>query len=294
MSFGKLEIVRGSGDALDLSDLAHYAVTDYDGFGAAPMHLITERGPLQHGASYRGYRLDERVMQIGLALRAASWDDMYLQRGELLEWLSPVADAPLILRFTLPDDTVRQIDCYCTDGPTYGRKDALGHLIQKAVIQLTAVDPAWYDPERQAVQAVSGPSGGDGWDFPLTGKWTFGGQTVDVESAVDYAGTWIEYPEILINGPISDPKITHVETGETLDFDGTVLAEGESLTIDLRYGYKTVVDQDGANQVGALTADSDLASWHLQPGDNTVRFEGTGAGAATLIAMRYYNRYLGV
>lgn len=290
--FGRLELIR-NGAALDLNDIEHYAVLNYDGFGIPPLHRLTERGPLQHGVSDRGYRLDPRLIQIILNLRAANWTEMYARRQELLGYLTPAGEPDLALRITLPDGSIRQIDVTDVDGPTYARADALAGKFQKAAIRLMAADPAWYDPVRQSVRVV-GATGGSGFAFPLTVPWTFGGTTVSATVNLNYPGTWLEYPEIVITGPVSDARIEHVESGNVLDLDGTVIDEGDHYTIDLRYGYKTVVDAAGANKIADLTPESDLAIWALQPGTNTIEFGGVSAGENTSIILRWYNRYLGV
>jgi hypothetical protein len=294
MISGKLEIVRGS-LALDISDLSHYTVEEAEGFGFPPINRIREQGPLQHGETDRGYRLQKRQIQCTLMLRAADWASHFARRQELVEYLNPASDLPVILRFTQPDGaTVRQIDGYCTEGPQFGKKDARMYQMQRAGFRLSCPDPAWYDPERKSVRAM-GSGGGTSFKFPMAVPWTFGGLDVDSAIAVDYQGTWQEYPEIVITGPLSDARIENLETGEVLDFDGDTIDEGDFYTIDLRYAYKTVLDSSGANQIAKLTPASDLATWHLQPGGaNSIAFSGTSAGVATSVILRWYNRYLGI
>lgn len=289
MISGTFEILRGT-DVLNISDLVHYAVMEVDGFGAPPVHRITERGPLQHGESDRGYRLDPRLIQIVLNLRSTGWASHYAIRQELLGYLSPTA--LVSLRFTQPDGTIRQIDGY-GDGPSFPSKDRRSSQFQRAAVRLACPDPAWYDPTRQSVRVVGG-GGGTGFNFPMPVPWTFGGVDIDIEAAIDYEGTWFEYPEIEITGPIENPRIENTDTGEVLEFGGDAIDNGESLIIDLRYGYKTIVDSAGLNRIGDLTADSDLATWHLQPASNTIGFSGVNTGANTSMILRWYNRYLGV
>lgn len=292
MQSGKLEILRGD-SALDLTDLANYALQGVDGFGMSPLHRITERGPLQHGESDLGYRLDPRLIQVTLNLRAASWSTFYARRQELLYYLSPASNAPVKLRFTQPDGAIRQIDGYIVDGPDFPKGDARRFQVQKAAFRMSCPDPAWYDPARQSLRIVAA-SGGSGFAFPMAVPWTFGGSSVDADVALDYDGTWLEYPEIVITGPIADARVENIETGDVLDFDGLTIADGDNIAIDLRYGYKTIVDQGGVNQIDKLTPDSDLATWHLVPGTNNIAFTGVSASTNTSIILRWYNRYLGV
>lgn len=286
---GSIELVK-NGVALDISDMRHYAVESSDGFGMAPLHRITERGPLQHGQTDRGYRLDARLIQMVIALRAGGWSEMYARRRELLSFLSPMSDC--ILRHTQPDGTMRQIGVRLTDGPTFSSKDRLVDRVQRAAIRLTCDDPAWYDPERKSIRATGG-SGGTGFQFPGAVPWQFGGSSVDVDVVVDYGGDWVDYPELQVNGPIENARIENQDTGDVLEFSGLIDA-GEYVVIDLRYGAKTVIDGAGDNRISMLTGDSNLATWRLVPGPNTINFSGGNAGAATSLVVRWYDRYLGV
>lgn len=290
MDFGTLEIIRG-GNALSITDEDRYVLEDYDGFGMPPSHRLTERGPLQHGETDLGYLLDPRLIQIALKIRSTTWEEQYTLRKQLLDYLSPTE--PISLRFTEPSGIVRQIDGCCIDGPQFSKRDASGETYQKSAFRISCPDPAWYDPARKSVRVV-GASGGTGFNFPMGVPWTFGGTSVSSTVTVPYLGDWMEYPEIVITGPIADAKIEHQETGDVLDFDGVVIADGDHYTIDTRYGRKTVVDAAGVNKIADLTPESDLAVWHLQPGVNTVRLSGASAGANTSIIVRWYDRYLGV
>ncbi len=275
MISGKLEILRGS-DALDISDLANYVVEEAEGFGFPPVNRIHEQGPLQHGETDLGYRLQKRVIQCVLMLRATDWAAHFARRQELLDYLNPASDLPVILRFTLPDGiTIRQIDGYCAEGPQFAKKDAKLYQLQRAAFRLGCPDPAWYDPVRQSVRVVGG-GGGSGFEFPGAVPWTFGGDDINTEIEIGYLGSWIEYPEIVITGPITSPIIEHLDTGAMLDFSGVTIDDGDYYTVDLRYGYKTILDSAGANKIADLSAASDLATWHLQPGDNNISLTGAG------------------
>lgn len=291
MSRSKLEIVRDN-VALDISDAINYVHEAHDGFGASPLHRITERGPLQHGVTDRGYRLDPRTIQLVIGLLATNWDTFYARRDALLDQIGPVNDAALKLRFTYPDGvTQRQIDCYLADGPTFPSEDIMFYYT-KAGFRLFCPDPVWYDPNRQAVSI--GSSGGTGFMVPIPVPWFFGGSSIDVHSVINLAGNWIEYPEITLVGPLSSPKVTNEDTGEILDFAPNVIAVGDTYTIDLRYGYKTVKDSAGADQIDKLTDDSDLSTWHLKPGENTIHLEAASTGATSRMIIRYYHRYIGI
>jgi hypothetical protein len=91
-----------------------------------------------------------------------------------------------------------------------------------------------------------------------------------------------------------------VTTGEVLDFTGTTIGAGEWYELDLRYGYKTVLDNSGANVVSDLSSDSDLATWHLATdpeaagGINSITVTGSAVTEATSVHLVWFERYLGI
>lgn len=111
---------------------------------------------------------------------------------------------------------------------------------------------------------------------------------------ISNAGNYPAYPIITITGPIADAVLTNVTTSETLDFDGITIASGETRVIDCRYGYKTVKDATGTNKIADLTAASDLAMFHLEPGNNAFTLTGTSTDANTKVTITFNTRYLGI
>lgn len=109
-----------------------------------------------------------------------------------------------------------------------------------------------------------------------------------------YAGNVPEYPVITLAGPLYNPEVTNHTTGETLDFTGSTVSGSVAYTIDLRYGYKTVTDDGQANKVSQLSDDSDLATWHLEPGNNALTMTASGTTALSGVTINYYNRYIGL
>lgn len=124
--------------------------------------------------------------------------------------------------------------------------------------------------------------------------------TFSVSKTIAYAGSFSEYPVITIVGPITDPVLTNVSTGEVLDFTGITISGGDSYIIDCRFGYKTVKNAAGTNKIADLTSDSDLATFHLgaapevSEGNNAITLSGTSTDANTQVTVAYYNRYVGL
>lgn len=284
-----LELIRG-GTAYSLDDGTYCQWTGDDGWGIAPLHRLTERGPLQHGDTDRGYRLDPRVGQLALIILADTEDAMYAARDTLMGLFAPTA--ALALRWTLATRT-RQIDVHLVGGMTMSSTER-GVWAQKVAVTLRAPDPTFYDPAGEGV-AFSLGGGSDALEIPLEVPMVVGASTIDASAVVTNDGNWLSYPHLVrITGPIEDCVIVNGTTGEKLDFTGVTLGGGEWLDLDLRYGRKTVVDEAGANRIADLTSDSDLATWHLEPGANSIRVTGINATEATKIEISFFERYVGL
>ena len=138
------------------------------------------------------------------------------------------------------------------------------------------------------------------YDIALTSTQRTALQTVlasasfSTAKTINNAGNHPSFPTISITGPITDAVLTNVTTGEDLDFTGITIAGGDTRVIDCRYGYKTVKNAAGTNKIADLTAASDLATFHLEPGDNAFTLVGTGTDANTQVTVRFNPRHIGI
>lgn len=291
-----LEAIVG-GTTYSLNDGTYTLWTGEAGTGSAPSRRITEQGPLQHGDTDVDMRLGPRVFQESFIITPASLSEHYAKRAALLRIFRPSANR-IQMRWTLDNGDVRQLDCVVIGGPEFASSEREG-FAQRLVVQFRAADPTYYDPTQNAETFGVG-SGSGPFDFPLDFPAQFGGSTVNQTRTVAYDGTWRDYPVVIIAGPITNPVVTNLTTGDKLDFTGITINSSDSYTIDCRYGYKTVTNAAGTNKIADLTNDSDLATFSLEAdpdatgGLNDIQVTGTGANANTQVYVRYYNRYTGI
>ena len=281
----------------NLSDNTNYLLTGIDGIAAAPVARIAERGPMQHGESDVGYRLQPR--KIALALLARGGDDAaWFARRNTLMQIFRSTDDPLKLRIT-SGDMVRQIDCHFNGAMEMTPEVGLAPGWQQVGIELYCPDPTWYDPTGASHSFLLG--GGGALAIPLSVPMQVGSSTIDQSIQVQYDGTWDAYPIITAVGPITNLLIQNTTLGDKLSFSGVTIAAGDSYVIDCRYGYKTVTrTSDGANRIQDLTDDSNLATFrigaHPKPlnGTNSIRVAASGLTTASAIYIQYNTRYVGV
>ena len=245
------------------------------GFGLAPLHRITTRGPLQHGDSDIDFRLDPRILQIPLVVKNESATPMiqsYAIRQALLSIFRP-QDAG-ILTVTYGTST-RNIAVKVLGGLTFDVDPQNYHV--RTVVQLRADDPTWYDNQQFNDITINGVN------FGLT-------------YGLENAGNWLSFPQIQATGPVTNLTITNSTTSQVLNIPGAISA-GTSYYFDLRYGYKTIYtgpNQTGTNVIDKISATSNLATWAIQPGVNNIVITGTGTSGATRVVATWPNRYTGI
>ena len=285
------EIRRGS-QIVDISDMVSYGLVEFDGFGMPIVRRLTQRGPLQNGDTDVGYRLDPRVVRLLVMAYAGDDAAIIAARAALIGLLKPGSDV-ISIRWTY-NGVSKQIDTHYAGGMTLPSIEwKLQH--HRMGFELRAADPTWYDPEGTTI-GFAQTGGGTGMPMPFVFPMTLGSSNLDVTQAIDLIGAnaWDTYPTISVTGPVTNLVITNQQTGDKIDFTGFTIGAGVTYTIDLRYGYKTVTDNLGANQISKLSADSDLATWVLLAGQNSINVKGTSITSATSIAFQFNERFIGV
>ena len=293
----RVSVISGTTEVyLDDGDI--YRLTGINGIGMVPLERIVESGPMQHGDSDVGYRLRARVINLAIIAKGGTDSDWFQCRDALLRLFRP-ADSALKLRIA-DIDMVRQIDCHFAGAMEMTPEVGIAPRWQRLGIQLRAPDPTFYDPEGESVMFVLGV-GTEAMEVPLEVPWMVGVSAIAASAVCVNPGSWLAYPTIAITGPIDDAILTNETIGEKLDFSGTTIPAGVDYVIDCRYGRKTVVrSSDGANRVGDLTEDSNLATFRIDSdpdapgGINVLSLTGAGANANTRVVVQYNARYLGV
>lgn len=132
-----------NGVTYSLTDGTYYHWLGHDGLGMSPMHRLSERGPLQHGDTDRGYRLDPRIVRLVLDIKGQSRANMDALRMQLLSIFRP-SNTPIVLKNELDAGTYC-LDCYYVGQMSMSTSEKQGWY-QTVVVDLKANDPTWYDP----------------------------------------------------------------------------------------------------------------------------------------------------
>jgi hypothetical protein len=286
-----------------------YVIERIEGLGVPNTRRQLSRGAFQDGDTDLGFRLDAREIAITWVLADDSLWELDDIRQEIYSIFRPRFDDPVSLRFILASLRMRQANVNLI-----GVMDASDIEDVYGAQRLTAVfkasDPRLYDPRPQSV-SFNLITYTDGWEIPWEIPWPIAQSAIDATETIFYASgdrlAAPEFPVIRLFGPIASPVIQNLTTGENLDFSGNGglnVGLGEFVEINLAYGAKTAVNQDGDSVEQYLTDTSDLALWHLSynsevlsdgtrsDGNNVIRVVGNGASTVTRVEIYYYNRYV--
>jgi len=277
------------------------------GFGMPAIEYQTQRGPFQHGETALDYRLKPRVIQIIHRSNACSRDDYYNDRSTLLNFIRPNRQlpgyfTPGILRKVLPDGSRYDLKVFLEQGPEFVARsgDKWDEWSFQETIRFIAHNPIFYDPDLVTVN-ISGSTINNLWEFPLTLPKPMGRNFLsDPVTTITYTGTWLEYPGIVITGPMDGPTITNNSTGETISLLYNINS-GETVTFNLGYGSKSAISNIAGDILWAVKDVSDLATFHLAPdpevalGANTILISaGAWLLGTSRISFQYHNRYIGL
>jgi hypothetical protein len=121
------------------------------------------------------------------------------------------------------------------------------------------------------------------------------GEGTAILGTASISGAWDDYPFITLYGPMNNPRVYNLATDEELNFQGGTIAANEQWAIDTSYGNKTATSTAGTTILDKLSDASDLATFHLAPGNNAIQVTHTGGTtSASTVSISYYDRFLGL
>jgi hypothetical protein len=252
-------------------------IFDADGVPGQPGEVFRE---VEHGTREFGVVFD--VVASGEANTRAAVRAM-------VKSLNPKRGASK-MRVTSPLGDQREITCRYSGGAGLDEKvgDDSGPDWQQFGVTLLAHDPYWYDVspiEQSFTITAQAPN-----FFPIL-PIHLAASELAVDSSVDNTGDVQAWPIWTIDGPGSGIKLSNLSTGKFTWFPDLVLVAGQTLVIDSRPGFKSVVVDGSVNVYSELSNDSSL--WSYITGVNIVRLEMSGAdNAVSGLTMRYYRRFL--
>lgn len=219
-----------------------------------------------------------RGRTISFELEPLAADDAALDAllASIRKATNPRRTGELPLTMQLQGQTPRRINCRCRRREIPWDLTYL-YRVPTVFLDFFATDPRIYDDTASnGSTAITVP--GTGLAFNATPPFSFGGATsggqIPVSNAGDFAAPWTA----TITGPVTDPRLDLLSTGQRLSLVGTV-ASGDTLTLDSQA--RSIILNGTASRYSMLQAGSQW--FDLPVGSDTVTFGATsGTGSLSL------------
>jgi len=256
------------GNVTQLGQTSSTKVKEWSGLGMAPLEHFVQGLPWEHRRYHRGLKFKPRVVQLAVWDFRATASEQDARQTALLAALNPDRGEGT-LKIVLDDGTIRYLDCYVQEGPDFASSDRpRWGGSQFYTVRFVALDPFLYDPDQKSASA------------------SFNGSTAVTFTCAN-GGHIDTYPIITLSGPVTNPKVTLVATGEYIELSYD-LASGDTITIDCEAG--TIYLNGSTDLIDKLTKPSTFFS--LPRGSQILKLTASaGTGSATVA---WYDKFLGL
>lgn len=309
----KILFIAPDGKKYNLHDPYKRSILRMTGWGMPTAEIASTRGPYQHGANPLSIRMPVRSIAVEIRHSGCDRDEYWDMRASLLDALrlnrssldNPV---PGNLRWYRSNGTIRQLDVLVSDGPRFDpTPDVWDSFGYRDVITFTAFNPIIYEPDENLDSfADLGCTPTGRLQFPFFFGPTdiiFGATSCNAVNnlTINYTGTWQTFPQITVIGPATNFSITHLGTGDIIEFENYTINAGDSAVFDLTYGVKTItLTSSGASLLGYISTESNLGTFAIEPdpivanGVNNFEVSIYDGNGDTRVLFSYYTRYIGI
>lgn len=162
-------------------------------------------------------------------------------------------------------------------------------LIKQFTLVCKIKDPTIYSAEIQtattgAASVTTTGASVHSFTYPVV----YGASLLSVQQDANNAGDLPVYPiGMTVYGPVTNPVITNVTTGEYLSFSGVTLSSGANV-LSIAYDKDSInINLDGVNVLSKITNDSTY--FKLRPGANQIQLSGASVGNGAYLNVSYYD-----
>ena len=303
------QYIAPDGKVYKFDDHYRFLISE-SGFSLPGIDFIDQQGPLQHGKTIYDYRLQPRIVQLMIRTNGCDREDYWNKRANLLNYIRPNRQSLNTfalgrLQKILPNGAKRILNVIVEQGPEFtareqNRWDEFGFT---TALRFVAPDPTFYDPTLMNHSIAMG-SGDIDLIFPITfgnNNIIFGALSGSYGVTINYTGTWLAYPQIILNGPMQDVIVTNITTGEQIDISSYSIVAGEVVTINLEFGNKTITSSINGNIIAYVESTSNMATFHIEPepgavgGVNVISVSCANlTPGLSSFSVSYYTRYIGI
>lgn len=255
---------------------------------------FTERvRPEQHGLFPANTWHGKRLFHVTGDIMQATSSDYWNKRRELLRAVMPRPQYGLAQAGTLYlqlSGMSEEVSADCTldsypELPIQGSNPSRGPF----QIHWKAFDPRLYGEEK--IREIHASVESSGRSYTKVYPKLYAGAGVHSDVTLVNAGDIESYPVIVVYGPVTTIKLERLlpdEAPQVVKLLGISLASAaESVTID--FASRTAFLADGTD---VYTKVRDTTWWGLEPGENQIRYAGSGIGPGSKVVITYRNAYM--
>lgn len=254
-----------------------YPVLSVDGLESLPDMRVQDDNQGYNDGMFSGRDfLSGRTLTMEVLTLAGNGNSAQQNFDLLQTAMLPQQQGTTVLQFLLSQsDTLKRINVRVRKRDTRIDPEYTYGFI-RSVWQFFAPDPRYYEDTLHTAPLAVGPPLGRTYNRVY--NLTYGGGSQTVSTTVLNAGTWITYPTITVNGPITSPIFGNVTTGQYVTIN-TTITNTDSLVIDLAQRLVTLNGQPARNLV------SGSSQWFgAPPGTSLFYMTGTNTIPGTTSA----------
>lgn len=236
-------------------------------------------------------------------------DTSYIIQGKMYPADEPSYDSGLMQLRSVASLTLNQEDVLSTDGyipyiwqdffnqkqifmkPLYVElsETTKQGFVQPFTILAKIIDPVIYSyPASQASTGQASPSTSTGAAaYSFTYPVVYGSTLQSITADCNNIGTLPTFPtSIVVNGPVTNPKVTNGATGEYIQVNVTLSSSSDQLTMVYNATMQTI-ELNGVNVNKDVIAGSTMFKIH--PGTTTITLNGSSVGTGAVAVVNYYS-----
>lgn len=282
-----LRFTNSKGDYVEFKGGTNFRIFTFEGLDESSVDVQMQSAPFQDGTTYIDNQLNPRSISIEFGIFALSKEQVYDFRRYLSKVFNPKTGLGTLTHEMAGQ--VREIQAITESGPFYaGGSDNETQRFQRGTIHLICPSPLWKDitSKNYKLEDFIGK-----FRFPLRFPVRFAARG-DSRTLLNNGD--VPTPiKVEFRGPVTNPKITNLNTGEFIKVNATI-PENYKLIIDTSFGNKRVeiVAPDGIVQNAFHHIDLESTFFNLDVGENRISFITEGGYPEVFV--EYKHRYLSV
>lgn len=270
-----------------------YFLIGADGLYSTEVDVNVSENAFDDGGIYQSSQIKKR--NIVLTIQDRGSDDHIAVRDALLNLFPPKLKGRLTIKENDEDTGSEKVIDYYTEKVVSDGKNSS----RTFTISLICPDPYFYDPYDKYVQMANYAAMFTFQHSFLSAGEEFGSRSkeksknIQSNTGADVVGLTIDFA---INGAVTNPSVTRVESGETIrigtDAMPLSLVYGDVLTVTTGSGNKHIyLIRSGVRSEINQYLSSDSSFFELHQGDNTIGYDANSGVGNIEVTVSYRMRY---